>query len=979
MWVTLLLFVATIVMSELMRPKPPKGPDPGGLGDIQITTATEGRVIPILWGRVYLKSPNVVWYGDFHTDRIRKSVQSGLFSKSQMTIGHRYYLGVQMALCRGQNVALRRVVVSDIEIWNAATDPSFPLALPGEIYLKILKASIFGDYVDGEGGIQGLVDFYPGNTPQTVSAFLNTAWRQQIVTAPTPTAPSYAGTCHVVLRFNGGLTGPGPNDVGMYLGNDKNIRSWEFELERFPGIFAGQGAGEHKIGNDCNPINVIYEILTNTEWGFGHSSSDIDVGAGSSFKTAADTLRTEVNGFSMALDQPMEAEKLKKLIEKQIDGVVFLDPQTGKWRVKLARADYNILLVPQLNDSNNCEVRNFTRGTWDDTTNQITVKFFDRNDGYKESFAVAQDVANAMLLAGGSVLEPIGVVGEISHPGVMEAATASNLAWRDLRAQSYPLARATFIINRQFWNLRMGDVVAWTSARFGFVRLPMRISKIDFGQLNDNKITIDTVQDVFQYEAASMGTPPATEWTPPTVSLVAYPANEQLAFEAPRGILTRDPDFGGDPDISKILSSARRQGGEETFVIQQRNAIGAPAGAFSETGIVISFMRIGELSADLAAGTAIPTATITMVPAPDGQADLESVFNDGATLTDLGVSLQNLIMVGNEFMLVDNATIAGANVNLNSVYRGVLDSVQEGHVAGDYVYLVFAGAGITDTSFPNTNNVDIELRMRSTDGTKFAGVTNVISTTMAKRAMRPYPPAAPEYSGGGVAYAVPNLEADGGPGLNDFGVDVEWRRRNFQTTDELNALLADDAGVDASTEYRVRIFVDPAGANVEVYTGAWAVGAGPVFVNRLLLLNEAAAGTMARIQIEARHDYAGEVNLPSRYNVGHEVIPTSVMTPKFYLGGNLSAGTASAVYTAPVNGNYTVRIGAAYATSNVEVQINGGGWAVVIAAGLTSGIFAALAADLIEVRHTVNEAPTLNLVQIEDPGAAVVAYGVLSN
>ena len=968
---TLLFLVATVVLTELLRPKPKlENARPLGLGDFQFPTATEGRVVPLVWGRVMIKGPNVVWYGDLWQEAIKEKVKTGLWSSETMIRGFRYHLGVQFALCRGPGIVLRRVLIDEKEVYSGA------LAVEGRF--NIDDSELFGGDKYGSGGMRATCDFYPGTTTQTVSPYLDTADRQRVVTAATPTAPRYSGTCHIVARQ---YTNAAPTalDRGAYLGNSTSIQPWGFEVDRYPALMPGQGAGLNIVGVDANPVNVIYEWLINTEWGMGIAPSDIDTGVGSSFVTAAATVRTEGNGFSMILDRSTPARDFLGELQRQIDGIVFLDHRTGKWRIKLARADYNPLLIPEIVDSENIqEIRDYTRGAWEDTTNQVQVKYDKRDDEYKESYAVAHDVANAIILSGGSVLEPAGVVSTINFPGVKDSALASNLAWRELRAQSMPLARASFVVNREFWALRIGDVVAWTSARFGFTRLPMRILKIDYGRLEQNEITLTTVQDIFYYATASMGTPQPTGWVPPAVSLVAFPADEQLAFESPRGILVRDPLYSGDPDIAKVLCSARRQGSEVGFQISQRNAVGAPAGAYAEAGNVVSFMRIGQLVADLAAGTAIPTATITISPTPDSQVDLEEVFDDTVTALDLGVDLAHLIMAGDEFMLVSSAAIAGANVNLNGVYRGVLDSAQEGHTAGDDVYLIHVGAGITDTIFPNTNNVDIQLRMRSALAV-FAGAVTTISLTMAKRAMRPYPPAAAEYSGGGVAYAVPDLEADGGPGLNDFGVDVEWRRRNFQTTDELNAMLADDAGVDASTEYRVRVFVDPAGANVEVYTGAWAVGAGPVFVNRLLLLNEAAAGTMARIQIEARHDYAGEVDLPSRYNVGHEVIPTSVMTPKFYLGGGLSAGTASNVYTAPANGNYTVRIGAAYATSNVEVQINGGGWAVVIAAGLTSGIFAALAADLIEVRHTVNEAPTLNLVQIEDPGAAVVAYGVLSN
>jgi hypothetical protein len=176
------------------------------------------------------------------------------------------------------------------------------------------------------------------------------------------------------------------------------------------------------------------------------------------------------------------------------------------------------------------------------------------------------------------------------------------------------------------------------------------------------------------------------------------------------------------------------------------------------------------------------------------------------------------------------------------------------------------------------------------------------------------------------------------------------------------------------------VFVDPAGVNTQVYQSSWATGIGPDFVNRLLLWEVAAAGTKIRVQIETRHasPFDGTV-LTSRYNLLDDVVPTSVRDGDFYLGGALQASVASNVYTAAATGSFTLRIGATYSTSAVQVRLNGGSWVTIIAASATSGVFAATTADTIEVQHTVNESPSDNYVEIEDPLAAIVAYGTLSD
>lgn len=42
---------------------------PAGINEVQVTTAEEGREIPVLFGTCDIYGPNVVWYGDFKTEK----------------------------------------------------------------------------------------------------------------------------------------------------------------------------------------------------------------------------------------------------------------------------------------------------------------------------------------------------------------------------------------------------------------------------------------------------------------------------------------------------------------------------------------------------------------------------------------------------------------------------------------------------------------------------------------------------------------------------------------------------------------------------------------------------------------------------------------------------------------------------------------------------------------------------------------------
>jgi hypothetical protein len=974
---TLILLAITILLSELLRPKPNiENARPAGLGDFQFPTATEGRPVPLIWGTVRLKGPNVVWYGDLTQEAITEKVKTGLWSSETITKGFRYHVGVQLTFCRGPDVELLRVW------WGE--DEAFSGTVTGATRFDIDEPELLGGDEFGTGGVRMTVDFYPGDASQTPNAYLDDASRQRITTAATPTCPAYNGDCYLVLRE---LTSAAPtaSDRGAYVGNSTSVAPVSAELRRFPALFSGQSSGQNKVGSaDANPVNVLYEYFTNDEWGRGLPVSDLDVGVGSSFLLASDSMIAESNGFSMALDTQRAGDDLKKELERQMGGLVFQHPRTGKWTIELARDPsdprwgYNPATVPELTDDNIDVVEEFTRGSWKDTTNQIQVKFDKRADEYKESYALAQDHANAIIGSGGDLLHPSGTPGINAYPGVKLSALASRLAWRDLRLHAYPIARCTFVVNRELWDIALGSVFSWTDPRLGFSKLPMRVTRISYGTLQANKMRISAIQDVFSFAAASMGTPPATGWTPPALTLAAYPTDEQVAFESPRAILVRAPNYAGDDTVSKILCAARNQIGEVAVELRQRNAAGVPGGSFVLAGTLTQFMRIGELSSSLPSASAQPTSSISLDATPDSAVRLEEIFDDTATLQDLGVDLVNLILVGTEFMLVSSASLSLPNVLLANVYRGALDSAQVAHAANDPVYLVFAGAGLTDTNFPQTNQVDVELRMRTARST-YSGSVTFINNTMARRSIRPYPPGSASYNGSGTFFNAPNLEGDGS-GLNGVGFDVDWRRRRHDTGDELAELLADFAPTAANAEYRVTVFVDPSGANVQVFQSAWVSGTGPETPTQAYVVNEAAAGTEIRVQIEARHDYGGQTQIESRYDLVHDVTPTSSRTSQFYLGGDLSSGVASNVYAAAATGTFTVNVGAGYSTANVQVQINGGGWSNVIAAGAgTSGTFAASTSDNIELRVDANESPTRNFVELQDPSATPVAYGVFTD
>ncbi len=64
-------FAVTTLISQALAPRP-QAPRPAALADIQAPTAEDGREIPVVFGTVWLKGPNMLWYGDLSTAAIRR-------------------------------------------------------------------------------------------------------------------------------------------------------------------------------------------------------------------------------------------------------------------------------------------------------------------------------------------------------------------------------------------------------------------------------------------------------------------------------------------------------------------------------------------------------------------------------------------------------------------------------------------------------------------------------------------------------------------------------------------------------------------------------------------------------------------------------------------------------------------------------------------------------------------------------------------
>lgn len=942
-FLTLGIFAALAVLSFFLKPKPRSNEQqPAGLGDFNFPTATEGRPVPLIWGTVKVNAPNVVWYGDLRPEAITERVKTSLFSSSRVTRGYRYFLGMQQALCIGPVDSMRRIWVNEEELWEGVLDTD-------DGFIDIDEPDFFGGEELGQGGLVGRVRFYRGTSSQNPNTYL-TAF-QEI----NGDHFAYRGYCYLVAE-------------AFLFGTTTRIPPWAIELRRIPNGLGLATPGVNS-GADANPMNVLYEILTNTKWGLSQSPADIDT---DSFEAAADTLAQEGNGFSFILDSRIEVKDLIRVVEQQIDGVLYIDRTTGKWKITLARGGYDPGDKLLLDKDRVLRVENFTRGSWRDTTNTVLVRFSSRTLDYHETFAHAQDLANVRL-QGNRVFSS-----EVSYPGVKDSSLANNLAWRLLRTLATPLATATLLVDRSLWDHNPGDVVRFSDDKLGISELAMRITEINYGELENGPIRVTLVEDVFVFDQGTFTAPGTTLWTPPSQDVVAIPVGDSLVFEAPKALCDRDIESPGVVD--RVWVGARQQGdGAIDF-----NLISRPgSGAWTAAGNVSGFLVAGELSSSMTAAGAQGSIDLTVEPTQEAIARLAAAMEDGLSNEDLGVNLRNLVRVGQEFFAFRNVEVVGGNLVLTNGYRALMDSAPQSHTAGDTVWIMLGN--LTERVFNPTSTQNIKLLPRSRRASLTEPEATAINVTLANRARRPYPPVAMRLSG--VLWTTSTAlgavgQGGSGSGLDSRGYSVSYIRRDFRVANEVlavineSALLSDFPAAN-TTEYRVVVRNDPDGANTLLFETNWT-STGEVKVSRTKILRETSGvvPTRMRAEVQARHVVDGNT-YTSRQNSVWDFDVTTVLGGQFNFGV-LAQNAVSAGFTATGTGTHTVNIGTALTTGLVEVRLNGGSWSTVVAAGNTTGTFAATAGDLVELRHTQSGSNAEQTFLELTFSATGVAYAVLT-
>lgn len=500
---------------------------------VNVPRTTEGTPLPLVYGQCRIRSPIVVWAGNYlapgeHVTPWNPAPFEASFDSTFYSVDVLFCLGIPFYSTAAAGVTFVSTLRSG---WAGDSLMAMTIrSIPGTPVMACYSGPATvsaGDLPDGKFTFTGL--YYRGTWDQSVLDG-STAYGTTPATIPDTTvfAPfpeeadqthgfwpdghyydyTAAGTSAFAAFKQVGVDGQIPGCRGQImlfahisLGQSSALPAFQFEVMSLQtGSAADLGNSftfdEAGVSFDADPAAVILDVLT-APWGkVGLSMSQIDL---PSFQAASDTLFAEQHGYSRAFEQPADADAIINDVIAQIDGVWYQEPATGKLVLKLIRFDYNPEALDDINPSNmeNPGPGWYAMQGWAEVPNQVRVTYRDRANGYTEKQEIAQDPA--LIDSNGGRIRSVSV----RYEGCCRASLANQLAAREMAAVGRPMVRATVVVNRSFYAKRPGDVVTLTRPELGIDKMIMRIASIDFGQLHSGKIKMQLMRDVFDVKVGA--------------------------------------------------------------------------------------------------------------------------------------------------------------------------------------------------------------------------------------------------------------------------------------------------------------------------------------------------------------------------------------------------------------------------------------------------------------------------------------------
>lgn len=626
------------------------------------------------------------------------------------------------------------------------------LALSSNMTVQLNAPKLFGGD-DGEGGIQGAFMLRMGGPTQTSA-------EHEQVSQFTGGFGALRGM--VTAIFDGLICSMSPYPKPWRFRLRRTTSGWTNDECWYPAkatIWMNNGRVKA-----MNPAHILYEVLTNKEWGRGLSPSRIDE---NSFVYAANQLCGEGFGLCFAWQRQDDIDQFVKVVIDHIAGALYVDRSTGLYTLRLIRDDYDPEDLPLFDlNSGLLEIDEDENAAGDMLVNEVVVKYKDPVARGKAKAVRAQNLA--AFLSHGSVLN-----NTVEYNGVPTGELAARLALRDLRIASIAPKRYKLVFDRRAWRLNRAMPIRISVPSRGFTNLVLRVLDIKEEGLADGKIEITATQDIFGLPATGYTAVVSSPYTPPSNS--PTPAADALMFEL------------GYRDIHRLGESVPDGSGGVAMVARK------PANVLTS-----SF----QLWTDAGGGY---TEAATEAWTPNGE--LSAAITHYATsltllnVTDLPAVMTRALLIegegGFEIVRVD-----GYSAGVCTVVRGCADTLPMPHASGARAWFIDDYLAIDETEYADGELISGK-PLTVAAAILPLNAASAETATVARRYERPYPPANLK-ANGLLVCAVTDLDGDTFQGVDTV---LTWNERNRITqADTLVGHTEASVSPETAQTYTLRVY-----------------------------------------------------------------------------------------------------------------------------------------------------------------------------
>lgn len=633
--IMILINLAIAYLVASLQKKTRNSITPLTVDDNSLPLADEYSQYNLSYGTVETTGANCTWYGDVSTFKIYKKIKTeGGFltpsSTQKVEAQNGYRIGFKMALGYGRQDLLA-IKIDGKYLYNTTTIGSFTDT--------INKPSFFG-LPEEEGGIQGTFEYYDGSSTQVPSAYLASQVGEAV--------PAYNNQTYFIFR-------------SFYIGNNNVLKPMSFVTKRIP-QFSFLNAGRSDIDGDCNPVNILIDLLMSDINGANQTLDTFDI---PSFVAAHTTLFNEKSGLSFLVSSDKTIEVLKAEVLSHIDAVIDTDLITGKTFIKLNRQDYDVNTLFVYDVDNIINFNKYNTNAVSDIVTELKLTYTDKADDFKKKVITRPN--DAARMETGQVVSKT-----IDYPAITTLDYAQRMVFKEMLPLSRQYVKCEIRATELPLNVTVGSVIMLKSTRLKIKAMPCRITQIGLGDTADSTLTLSLVQDLFS-TVTHINIANQSKWVEPNYTAVDV---DLKLFETPYL-------------YTSVPSSSSGRGEVMTFAKNTTNLM-IGYDLYNNTDTTTLIGRTDAFTPMSTLNSAIGKTESTIVLVNDST--LINVLNQTESAIRSG---QNIAMIveGSKFEFISFTTISGGVIS--GVKRGLVDSIPSSFTTSAAIYFFTYGYNVT--------------------------------------------------------------------------------------------------------------------------------------------------------------------------------------------------------------------------------------------------------------------------------------------